>query len=123
MRPAGIWPGRSVRACGSSSRGEAHRGAHTAGHRRRALAGESCAHGSPFLRSEAVRFVLAKLTLLASLAALVLAGKPARADGLSVPETERLLRGETIVRTQTLDRGGRHYVGGVSYAMVEADAD
>jgi hypothetical protein len=70
-----------------------------------------------------VRFVLAKLALLGSLAALALAGHSARADGLSVLETERLLRGQTVVRAQTLDRGGRHYVGGVSYAVLDADAD
>jgi hypothetical protein len=71
----------------------------------------------------AVRYVLVKLVVLASLAALVLPSRSARADGLSVPETERLMRGETVVRTQTLDRGGRHYVGGVSYAVLDADAD
>jgi len=61
--------------------------------------------------------------LLGAVAAVVLAGAPARADGLSIPETERLLGGQTIVRTQTLERGGHRYVGGVTYALLDADAD
>jgi hypothetical protein len=52
------------------------------------------------------------------------AGPIARADdGLSVAETERLLRGATIVRPARLERGGRRYVGGVSYAVVDAEVD
>ena len=31
-----------------------------------------------------------------------------------------MMRGETIERTQTVDRDGRHYVGGVTYTVVEA---
>jgi hypothetical protein len=60
---------------------------------------------------------------LAVVASLVLASASARADGLSTPEIERLFRGQTVARTQTLDRGGRHYVGGVTYTLVDADAD
>lgn len=33
------------------------------------------------------------------------------------------MRGETIVRTQTLEREDRRYVGGVTYAVVDASAD
>lgn len=84
------------------------------------MPGESCALGLAFLRCEAVQLFLAKLSLVA---AFVLASSSARADGLSIPETERLLRGHTVVRTQTLERGGRRYVGGVTYALLDADAD
>jgi len=55
--------------------------------------------------------------------AMVLGSAAARADGLSRGETDRLLRGETVSRTQELRRGPRRYVGGVTYTIVEADAD
>jgi len=67
-----------------------------------------------------VRFLALNLALGLALA---LTGAGARADGLSTPEMEGLFRGQTVVRTQTLDRGGRHYVGGVTYALVDGDAD
>jgi ribosome-associated toxin RatA of RatAB toxin-antitoxin module len=51
-------------------------------------------------------------------AALVSSG--ARADGLSCAESARLAHGDVVTRTQQLDRGPRHYVGGVSYAIVDA---
>lgn len=60
---------------------------------------------------------------LALLASLVLASAPLRADGLSAPEIETLFRGQTVARKQTLERGGRHYVGGVTYALLDANAD
>jgi hypothetical protein len=63
------------------------------------------------------------LPKLGAVLALLLASSSVRADGLSIPETERLYRGQTVVRTQTLDRAGRHYVGGVTYALLDADAD
>jgi ribosome-associated toxin RatA of RatAB toxin-antitoxin module len=44
----------------------------------------------------------------------------ARADGLTSAESARLGHGEVVTRTQQLDRGKRHYVGGVSYAIVDA---
>jgi hypothetical protein len=53
----------------------------------------------------------------------VASAAPARADGLSTPEVDRLVHGNSVVRPQNLDRGGRHYVGGVSYAIVDADPD
>lgn len=62
---------------------------------------------------------------LVSLAALLIcttAGASARADGLAAWEQARLERGETVVREQTLDRGERHYVGGVTYTVLEAAA-
>lgn len=48
-----------------------------------------------------------------------LAGGSARADGLSTDETNRLLGGETVARTQELARGNRRYVGGVTYTMLD----
>ncbi|HEX3772427.1 MAG TPA: hypothetical protein VHV30_16230 [Polyangiaceae bacterium] len=54
--------------------------------------------------------------------ACLLFGSSARADGLSSAEMGRLERGETIVRTQTLERGDRHYVGGVTYTVVDQPA-
>ncbi len=44
----------------------------------------------------------------------------ARQGGLSRDETARLEHGDTVTRAQQLDRGPRHYVGGVSYAIVDA---
>jgi hypothetical protein len=42
---------------------------------------------------------------------------------LSSAEMTRLWHGETVVRTQTLARGAAHYVGGVTYTIVDASAD
>lgn len=55
--------------------------------------------------------------------AMVLGAPAALADGLSRGETDRLLRGETISRTQDLRRGSRRYVGGVTYTIVDAGPD
>jgi len=44
----------------------------------------------------------------------------ARADGLTTGESARLSHGDVVTRAQQLDRGTRHYVGGVSYAIVDA---
>jgi hypothetical protein len=57
-----------------------------------------------------------------TLAALQLAAAPARADGLSRVETQRLLRGESVTRDQTVSVGNRTYVGGVSYVIVDEPA-
>lgn len=54
------------------------------------------------------------------MSAAAVAPRAARADSLSPDETTRLVRGDTVTRTQQLDRGTRHYVGGVSYAIVDA---
>jgi hypothetical protein len=67
---------------------------------------------------------LPSLVLAAGVAlATALAPRAATADGLTVGETERLLRGATVVRPTEVERWGRRYVGGVSYAMVDADPD
>jgi hypothetical protein len=48
----------------------------------------------------------------------------ARADALSPDENTRLMHGETIQRTETVERGEDHrYVGGVTYTIVEASPD
>lgn len=57
------------------------------------------------------------------LAALVGLSTPARADGLTESETERLVQGATVVRPQDLDQGARRYIGGVAYTLVDASAD
>jgi len=44
----------------------------------------------------------------------------ARADGLSADERARLARGEVVKREVTLDLDHGHYVGGVSYAIIQA---
>jgi len=57
------------------------------------------------------------------LGALLVAALPARADGLSGVETQRLLRGEAVARNQTVDFADHRYVGGVSYVIVDEPAD
>lgn len=64
---------------------------------------------------------------LAALAAFSLAlaltvAKPglARADGLTPAESAELARGETVVREATVEQGDRHYVGGVTYTVLDA---
>ncbi|HXN33627.1 MAG TPA: hypothetical protein VN894_17280, partial [Polyangiaceae bacterium] len=59
---------------------------------------------------------------VALVAASLWVGAFARADGLSPSETDRLLRGSTVARTQAFEREGRRYVGGVAYAIVDAQA-
>jgi hypothetical protein len=54
-----------------------------------------------------------------ALLAAGVASPPARADGLAPDETSRLLRGETVARTQEMHRGTRRYVGGVAYTIVD----
>jgi hypothetical protein len=45
---------------------------------------------------------------------------PARADALARDEASRLLRGQTVTRTQEVHRGERRYVGGVTYTIIDA---
>ncbi len=54
------------------------------------------------------------------LASLLLAGGSARADSLSTTEVDKLLRGDSVARTQALHRGARKYVGGVTYKIIDA---
>jgi hypothetical protein len=64
--------------------------------------------------------VVRSLTPIAA-TALLLASSAARADGLSPDESARLLHGESVSRAQELDRAGKHYVGGVTYEVVDAE--
>jgi hypothetical protein len=54
------------------------------------------------------------------LASVLLAGGSARADSLSSAEVDKLLRGDSVARTQELHRGIRRYVGGVAYNILDA---
>jgi hypothetical protein len=54
--------------------------------------------------------------------ALACAGVDARADRLAPDEAARLERRETVIREQTIERGDRRYVGGVTYTVVDATA-
>jgi hypothetical protein len=45
---------------------------------------------------------------------------PAAANEVNLDENGRLERGETVVFDQRLDRGGRHYVGGTTYTIIDA---
>jgi hypothetical protein len=47
---------------------------------------------------------------------------PVRADGLSSDEVDKLGRGETVIRSQTVERGDRRYVGGVTYTVMDDSA-
>jgi hypothetical protein len=61
---------------------------------------------------------------LALLVALL--GGPSLGDAAQASATEetatRLQRGETVVLDQTLESHGRHYVGGVTYTLIDASA-
>jgi hypothetical protein len=67
--------------------------------------------------------VRSRLLGLAATAAFVLGGSGARADGLSQGEAERLLRGDTVARTQQMRRAEHRYVGGVTYTILDARID
>jgi hypothetical protein len=64
-----------------------------------------------------------RLVLAAALLTGVLAGSDARADGLTDREKTRLDRHETVVRAQTLDRGDHHYIGGLTYTVLDASPE
>ena len=63
------------------------------------------------------------VVVIAALACTLAADITARADGLSRGEMRRLLRGESVERAQSLSRGNRRYVGGLSYLIVDARID
>lgn len=54
--------------------------------------------------------------------AVALPSGSARADSLAPHEQARLERGETVIRTQTVDHGDHHYVGGVTYTVLATSA-
>jgi hypothetical protein len=68
--------------------------------------------------------MLRRLRALAAVVALgsALVATSARAGSLTADESARLARGETVTREQTIDRGDRRYVGGVTYTVVDASA-
>lgn len=45
-----------------------------------------------------------------------------RAGALTASELEKLGRGETVVREETLEQGDKRYVGGFTYTLVDAPA-
>lgn len=63
------------------------------------------------------------VVVIAALACTLGAEIPAKADGLTQGEMRRLLRGESVERAQSLSRGNRRYVGGLSYLIVDARVD
>ena len=79
---------------------------------------------APSLQSPTMSRLLASLVLVA--AALV-SSAPASAtmpaatsDGLSTEEWTRLGRHETVVRSQTFERGDHRYIGGLTYTVLDA---
>jgi hypothetical protein len=67
----------------------------------------------------------AKVRLLALVVAVVAATQVASAAGTELTEIEiaDLEAGHMVVRPDDLDRDGRHYIGGVSYVMINAPAE
>jgi hypothetical protein len=57
---------------------------------------------------------------LAAWFGVLLTASGTRADGLTRAEVDRLARAETVVRTESIERHGRRYVGGVAYAILDA---
>ena len=53
---------------------------------------------------------------------LALPSSSASADTLAPSEQARLERGETVIRPQTIERGEQHYVGGVTYTVLDVSA-
>jgi hypothetical protein len=64
-----------------------------------------------------------RLVVVAAFALATLSAPGARADGLTIDETSRLLEGQSVARTQDLTRGSRRYVGGVTYTVVDGTPD
>ncbi|MDP9151040.1 MAG: SRPBCC family protein [Myxococcota bacterium] len=60
-----------------------------------------------------------RVVAAAALGAVLSVASSSRAGGLSRAEAVGLLRGETILRGQTLDQSDWHYVGGVTYTIVD----
>jgi hypothetical protein len=64
-----------------------------------------------------------RLLVAAALFTGVFAGADARADGLTATEQARLGRHETVARAQTVDHGDHHYIGGLTYTVLDASPD
>lgn len=72
--------------------------------------------------------VRAKLRLLAvvlavAAASTVVSAKPSARAELTETEIASLQSGQMVVRPDDVDRDGRHYIGGVSYVMIDAPAE
>ena len=67
-----------------------------------------------------LRLSMRRAVFAAVLALSAFAAGSARADGLTTNEQARLDRHETVTREQTVDRGDKHYVGGITYTIVDA---
>ncbi len=70
-----------------------------------------------------IRRSVAALTIVACALGVLPATAWAAAPGirgLSVDDSVRLLRGETVTRPQTVEEGDFHYVGGITYTIVDA---
>ncbi len=67
------------------------------------------------MRARTIAFVAAAASMLGEAVAY--------ADGLSPLEVSRLSDGGLVTRTQEFEQGKRRYVGGVTYAVVDARAD
>jgi hypothetical protein len=67
---------------------------------------------------------LSRRLLAALIGSLMFALPPgsARAETLTPSEQARLDRGETVIRSQNVDRGDQHYVGGVTYTVLSVSA-
>lgn len=52
----------------------------------------------------------------------VAAAEPRAASTLPAAERDRLARGETIIREQTLERGDHRYIGGLTYTLLDASS-
>lgn len=63
-----------------------------------------------------MRIFLACIAFVSALSAAT----AARASGLTLDETARLARRETVIREKTLERGERRWVGGITYTVVDA---
>ncbi len=64
--------------------------------------------------------LLARAASTIAFSATLLMALPAQGQALSASEQERLARGETVTREQTIDDEDRRFVGGVTYTVVEA---
>jgi hypothetical protein len=69
--------------------------------------------------------VRAKLRLSALVVAVLSATQVASAAGTELTDAEiaDLQAGQMVVRAEDVERGGRHYIGGVSYVMINAPAE
>jgi hypothetical protein len=64
--------------------------------------------------------ILPAVATAAVFALASLASGTARGDELNATENGRLLHGDTVARTQNLQRWNRRYVGGVTYKILDA---